>query len=37
MSSSTTLIGVASDMMPVTATSSPVCVTMNEVKIGSPR
>jgi hypothetical protein len=26
-----------SAMMPVTAQSSPVCVTMSEVKIGSPR
>src|SRR5882672_11469626 len=37
MSSSTTVMSTDSAMMPVTAQSSPVWVTMSEVKMGSPR
>src|SRR6267143_2564403 len=37
MSSSTTDMSTLSAMMPVSAQSSPVWVTMSEVKIGSPR
>ncbi|OLD75209.1 MAG: hypothetical protein AUG87_13850 [Candidatus Rokubacteria bacterium 13_1_20CM_4_70_14] len=36
MSSSTTDMSTDSVMIPVTATSSPVWVTMSEVKMGSP-
>ena len=35
MSRSTTDMSTDSAMIPVTATSSPVCVTISEVKIGS--
>jgi len=37
MSWSTTVMSTVSAMMPVTAQSSPVWVTMSEVKMGSPR
>ena len=37
MSSSTTDMSTVSAMMPVTAQSSPVWVTIIEVKMGSPR
>ncbi len=37
MSSSTTVMSTVSAMIPVTATSSPVWVTMSDVKMGPPR